>query len=453
MDTSFDTTSLAEHDLWAAVGGLEAAYLAGDMPEPEPTRSSQAAPAAADPTLLAGRLDLPAETRALWVTRWDFRTPDDIRWLVDKAAGANFNTLYFQVRGNADAMYSSTLEPWMARLSGGALGQDPGWDPLAVAIDEAHSCGLELHAWINVYPAWMGETPPAPVEPEPMFSRFNRLFGDQWVVWDRHQQPMQLNKTYLWSNPGHGAVLEHIASVGYDIVDRYCVDGLHLDNVRYPGWEYSRDPITLEAVAQAQAQEPDLDRKEWQRRQVNQMVARLHAGIQRLKPGLPLSAAVWPVYLETWEWWSAGDGYDGYCQDSVGWVHEQIAELICPMLYLASITTDDAQFQALVEDFVARAGGEHVVAGITATYDDFATIGRRIDLARTASCAGQAIFSYGHVNQRGYWEQFKQGPYASPARPLLPSAHRQRISELLRHGEGTGWPEDRAIPTAGSAPT
>ncbi len=448
MDTPFDTTSLAEHDLWAAVGGLEAAYLAGCLPEPDTTHSSRAAPAPADPTLLAVNLELPAETRALWVTRWDFRTPDDIRCLADKAAEANFNALYFQVRGNADASYPSKLEPWMARLSGGDLGQDPGWDPLALAIDEAHRRGLELHAWINVYPAWMGETPPAPAEPEPMFSRFNHLFGDQWVVWDRHQQPMQLNKTYLWSNPGHVAVLEHIASVGYDIVARYYVDGLHLDNVRYPGWEYSRDPITLEAVAQAQAQEPDLDRKEWQRRQVSQLVARLHAGIQRLKPGLPLSAAVWPVYLETWEWWSAGDGYDGFCQDSVGWVHEQIAELICPMLYLASITDEDAQYQALLEDFVARAGGEHVVAGITATYDDFAVIGRRIDLARTAGAAGQAIFSYGHVNQRGYWEQFRQGPYASPARPLLPVAHRRRIGELLQRGEGPAPLSQLALLTA-----
>ncbi|HSN74356.1 MAG TPA: family 10 glycosylhydrolase, partial [Anaerolineae bacterium] len=128
MDTTFDTTSLAEHDLWAAVGGLEAAYMGAGTPEPETTRSPQAAPAAAEPALLAVNLDLPVETRALWVTRWDFRTPDDIRWLVDKAAGANFNALYFQVRGNADALYPSALEPWMARLSGGALGEDPGWD-------------------------------------------------------------------------------------------------------------------------------------------------------------------------------------------------------------------------------------------------------------------------------------------------------------------------------------
>lgn len=438
MDASFDATiSPIEHDLWAAVGGLEAAYLQAGEPEAAPARAPHTAPMPAERGQPAGASSLPVEIRALWVTRWDFRTADDIRWLADKAAAANFNALYFQARGNADAYYASALEPWAARLSDGVLGQDPGWDPLAVAVGEAHSRGLELHAWINVYPAWLGVTPPAPAEPEAMVSRFNRLYGEQWVVWDRHQKPMQLNDQYLWANPGHWAVVDHITAVGYDIVARYLVDGLHLDNVRYPSWEYSRDPITLDRVAQAQALEPGLDRKEWQRRQVNKLVGRLHSAIQRVKPGLLLSAAVWPVYLETWEWWSAGDGYDGFCQDSVGWVDKQIADLICPMLYLGSITTDDDKYQALVEDFVARAGGDHVAAGITAAYDDFAVIARRIDLARAAGAAGQAIFSYGHVNQRGYWDDFVNGPYATPARTLPPADRRQQVGELLK-AEGQG---------------
>jgi len=432
MDNDFDaSSSLTEQDLWAAVGGLEAATRAGRTPAAEPTRGPQAPPAPLEANQPAGELDRPVEIRALWITRWDFRTPDDMRWLADKAAAANFNTLYFQVRGNADAYYASTLEPWAARLSQGVLGQDPGWDPLALAVTEAHARGLELHAWVNIYPAWLGLTPPAPAEPEPMWSRFNRLYGDSWVVWNRQQQPMQLNEQYLWANPGHAAVQEQIAAVAQQIAARYLIDGLHLDNVRYPGWEYSRDPATLAQVAQAQAAEPGLDRKEWQRRQISQLVERLHSAIQRIKPGLWQSAAVWPVYLDTWEWWSAGDGYDGFCQDSVGWVDQQIVDLICPMLYLADITTDDAKYQALVEDFVARAGGDHVAAGITADYDDFAAIARRIDMARAAGAAGQAILSYGVVNQRGYWDQFKSGPYAEQARTLLPEASRRRVGEYL----------------------
>lgn len=369
------------------------------------------APDSSEPVLLPGQ---PHEVRCLWVTRWDYRTPADVQTIVDRAAGANFNVLFFQVRGTADAYYASQLEPWAARLAG-TLGQDPGWDPLATAVHEGHIRGLEVHAWANVYPSWLGETPPAPSEPEQMVLRFNRLYGDEWVVWNRNQQPMQLNREYLWSNPGHPGVQEHIASVAADIAARYLIDGLHLDNVRYPGWEYSRDPITLAAVERAQAIDPSIDRKTWQRQQVDALVARLRADSDQIKPGLPLSAAVWPVYQDTWEWWRAGDGYDGFCQDSVGWVNAGSVDLICPMLYLSTITTDDAQYDALLRDFVARAGGDHVAAGIPASYDDFAALARRIDLARQAGAAGQALFSYGLINRHSYWDALREGPYATQA--------------------------------------
>ena len=405
-----------EQAVWAAAGGLEAAYL-GEEPQPpsdEDRRSVTALPEP-DSSRLVRQAGLPHEVRALWVTRWDYRTAADIRVIAERAASANFNALFFQVRGNADAYYNSQIEPWAARLSGGTLGQNPGWDPLAVAVNEGHARGLEVHAWINVYPAWLGKTPPPPADPEPMWLRFNRLFGEDWVVWNRDQQPMQLNKEYLWSNPGYWAVQEHIAAVGCDITAHYLIDGLHLDNVRYPGWEYSRDPVTLAAVEQARAAEPGIDRKEWQRQQIDALVAYLHRSISRLKPGLPLSAAVWPVYRNTWDWWVAGDGYDGFCQDSIGWVEAGSAQLICPMFYLSSITTDDAKYETVLGDFVARAGGEHVAAGITTSYDDFATIARRIDQARQAGAAGQALFSYGLINQHGYWDALRSGPYATRA--------------------------------------
>ena len=406
----------AEQALWAAAGGLEAAYLAEELQQPsDEARRSAAVLPDPDSSRLVRQAGLPHEVRALWVTRWDYRTPDDVRVIAEGAASANFNALFFQVRGNADAYYNSQIEPWAARLSGGTLGQNPGWDPLAVAVNEGHARGLEVHAWINVFPAWLGETPPPPADPEPMWLRFNRLFGEDWVVWNRDQQPMQLNKEYLWSNPGYWAVQEHISTVGWDITAHYLIDGLHLDNVRYPGWEYSRDPVTLAAVEQAQTAEPTIDRKEWQRQQINALVAFLHRSISRLKPGLPLSAAVWPVYRNTWDWWTAGDGYEGFCQDSIGWVDAGSAQLICPMFYLSSITNDDARYETVLGDFVTRAGGEHVAAGITTSYNDFATIARRIDQARQAGAAGQALFSYGLINQHGYWDALRNGPYATPA--------------------------------------
>lgn len=124
------------------------------------------------------------------------------------------------------------MEHWVKTLAG---------IPWQLQLAKATPRRLEVHAWINVYPAWLGETPPPPADPEPMWLRFNRLFGDDWVVWNRDQQPMQLNKEYLWSNPGYWAVQEHIAAVGCDITTHYLIERpAPRRDVRYPGWEYSR---------------------------------------------------------------------------------------------------------------------------------------------------------------------------------------------------------------------
>lgn len=430
MDNELTQFPHDEEALWAAVGGLEAAYLAETATAEEGRRTT----ARPEPGAAASRgvhpSDLPEEVRGLWVSRWDYRRPEDIRVIAERAAAAHFNLLFFQVRGNADAYYRSRLEPWAERLTG-TLGQDPGWDPLQVAIDEAHAVGLEIHAWINVYPTWLGETPPLPVKPEPMLHRFNRLYGDNWVLWNRDGQPMRLNKHYLWANPAHWAVVEHVAAVCHDLVSRYYLDGIHLDNVRYAGWQYSYDPLTLDRLTEAQQLEPELTQAEWQRRQVSRLVASVRAVIDRLKPGLLLSAAVWPVYRNRWPWWSGGDGYDGYCQDSVGWLREQLMDAICPMLYLSSIIKDDDQFVALLKDLVEQAGRSPVYAGISASYSDFAILARRIDLARQVGAAGVALFSYGQLNRRDYWQALRQGPFATPALALPPAPVRERLADRL----------------------
>jgi uncharacterized lipoprotein YddW (UPF0748 family) len=356
----------------------------------------------------------PTEARALWVTRWDYTTPDDVTAIMERAAAAHFNIVFFQVRGNADAFYQSQFEPWAQRLTR-TLGQDPGWDPLALAVQEAHARGLQLHAYINVYPAWVGTAPPPLVSPEPMFLRFNRLYGDSWVQWHEDGTPMALNASYLWASPGHPAVAEHIRQVAADVVGRYAVDGLHLDNVRYAGPAYSHDPVSTARFAQEQTEQPWLTWEEWQRRQVSELVGSLHTEAHALRTGVWVTGAVWPVYHDEWDWWSGADGYDGYYQDSLGWLANGQIDAICPMLYGTSISPSEDHYRALLEDFAIRAAGRSVLAGITADYEDFSAIARRIALARELGTAGQAIFSIRYIDQHAYWDEFLAGPYAQPA--------------------------------------
>ena len=90
------------------------------------------------------------EMRGIWVTRWTYNNAEDVREIMNNVADAGFNAVFFQVRGQHDAYYRSTIEPWAARLTG-TLGKDPGWDPLQLAIEVGHSRGLEVHAYINAF--------------------------------------------------------------------------------------------------------------------------------------------------------------------------------------------------------------------------------------------------------------------------------------------------------------
>jgi len=355
------------------------------------------------------------------VTRWDYTYPEDVQEIIERAAYANFNIIFFQVRGQADAYYHSNYEPWAERLTG-TLGQDPGWDPLGTAVKLAHAAGLELHAWVNVYPVWItsseAEAPPQDVTPEHLFWKLSHAYGwADWRQWDE-EGPMRLDDyppvRYLYASPAVTLTVNHIVSVCQDIVTNYEVDGLHLDHIRYAGPEFSRDPISEASFVEAQILDPELTWEDWQRAQVADLLSQIYEQVILTHQDVMLTAAVWPIYRDYWDW-IANDGYDGYYQDSQGWMWKDLIDAIAPMLYTVSTKDYPDRFDVLVRDFVSNANERHVCPGITADYDSFDRIWSRIEIARQAGASGQAIFSYSLINKWGYWDEFRNGPYAIPA--------------------------------------
>jgi uncharacterized lipoprotein YddW (UPF0748 family) len=411
----------AGQEFWVAADMDPEHFPVPEVPADEPAYTPAAEPCVAEPSCGVDQASLPAvEARALWVPRWSYKTQADVRTIVARAASANFNILLFQVRGQADSYYSSVYEPWADRLTG-TLGRYPGWDPLRVAIDEAHAAGLQLHAYVNIYPSWLGVTPPANAVPQHIYRRFSSLYGNEWVQWDRNRSPVGLNAHYLAANPGHPAVTDHIVAVCRDLVLNYEVDGLHLDYVRYSGPHFSYDPVSEQGLRESEVG----DRAEWQRGQVTELVRRVYDEVVPLRPNLAVSAAVWPIYKDRWNWVTYGnttyEGYNGFFQDSQGWLRMGKMDFIAPMLYGTAVKDSRDRFRTLIQDFMSESHGRDVYAGIHADYDSFAEIQARIEMARQAGSRGQAIFAYSVVNQRGYWDEFRNGPYARPARvPPLP---------------------------------
>src|SRR5882672_6264994 len=90
--------------------------------------------------------------RTVWVDRWDYRTPVDIERVLEDCRRDGFTAVMFQVRGNGTLCYPGGNEVWSETFHF----RDPGFDPLVTAVRAAHARGLQLHAWINAMPGWVG---------------------------------------------------------------------------------------------------------------------------------------------------------------------------------------------------------------------------------------------------------------------------------------------------------
>lgn len=331
------------------------------------------------------------EARALWVARMAYKTADDVRAIIKNAADHHFNVIIWQVRGNATAYYPSSMEPWAWELTGedpSTLGQDPGWDPLQLAIDEAHARGLELHAWVNVFPAWKQTTPP-PEGSNQLWNTHRDWFmqnkeggtmwpQDWWTYW------------YTFLDPGVPEVKAYLHDVFLEIVQKYPVDGIHYDYIRYPGevgdWAYNETSIARfkEAYKDYEGASPSshpVQWGEWKRRQITEIVHAVYRDAHNARPDLLVSAAAlhdWPT------------AHNDYSQDARTWLSRGIVDATMPMLYLYK----PADFGFAARDHLMHAYGRWVWPGLNAGRSSKEELLELIAISRELGAVGVTIFSY-----------------------------------------------------------
>lgn len=362
--------------------------------------------AAPDPTIDAA-IDPPGEMRGIWITRFAFTTQPQLEAIIDRAAAARFNAVFVQIRGEGDAYYNSSLEPWARRLTG-TLGRDPGWDPLQVAIDRAHAHGLELHAYFNVLSAW----PAAQAVPAAEGTKQHPLYDHpEWLA--VQQNGMNGDTEYKWLSPGIPAVRAHNAAVARDLLTKYAVDGLHLDRIRVPGPDYSRDATTMAAFAAQSLPWPD-----FMRAQVSQQVADIHAVVQEVRPTAKLSAAVWGIYKRL-SGCSTSEGYSQFYQDSIAWLRDGTMDALVPMVYWSIEPGACTDWSKLVDGFVASRHGRHIWAGMHALDDmtwNLDAVTARIDRSRVVDTQGTVIFASAYLDaEPARWTELGNGPFAERA--------------------------------------
>lgn len=263
--------------------------------------------------------------RAVWVTRFDYKTADDVTRIIDNCGDAGFNMVVFQVRGNATAFYPSKLEPWAEQFDF----KDPGFDPLQTALDRARQRDMELHAWVNVMPAWRGTSPPS--DPNQLYNA-----RPEWFWYDQHGNRQALSSFYVSLNPCLPEVREYLVDVFEEIVANYDIDGLHMDYIRFPneppaiprgsGLDYPRDERTLALYKEQTGLTPDENQEawnQWRTDQVTQLVADIKDMTRKTRPRACLAASVG----------SDPQGSLRYFRDEMTWIERRLIDQAYPMNY------------------------------------------------------------------------------------------------------------------------
>jgi N-acetylmuramoyl-L-alanine amidase len=368
----------------------------------------------------------PAEFRGAWVSRFEWASTDpdrckaNITQIFKTLADANFNAAVFQIRGAAETLYPSEFEPWSPLLGG----QDPGFDPVALAIEEAHRGRIAFHAYINPMPLRALRWPDAPQDANHLFYRHGPNAPESWVCVDR--QGRVAKREYYYLSAGVPGVHAYLRKVIMDVVRRYEVDGIHLDRIRYPGREYSHDPISRRRFL-GRGNPTRLDWADWQRKQLDKLINDLVAEIRAEKPQVVISCAAWGIYnrhhIDGYGEFSSG--YHDYYQDTWNWCRLGAMDVLMPMIYW-NLDDPKPNYDELLEDFVQGVGADRFVGG-QRVFSPEENV-RQIRLTREAGAMGTVLWNFRSAQRRGVIERLAGELYQDKA--PVPVVARMKHGEL-----------------------
>ena len=273
-----------------------------------------------------------------------------LSYQLDELQKDGVNAIIFQVRPECDALYASELEPW-SRFLTGVQGKAPSpyWDPLQWMVEQCHRRGMELHAWINPYRAkTKGTTALAAnhvgiLHPERCF-RYDDL---------------------LILNPGEPENRFYICEVVADIVKRYDVDGLHIDDYFYP---YPVAGQTIPDDAQYQQYSNGIKNKgDWRRYNVSLFVKQLYETVHKVKPWVKVGISPFGIYRNKKNDLMGSNtnglqNYDDLYAEVLLWINNGWLDYCVPQLYW-EIGHKSADYDTLIRWWNQYAGGRPLYIG------------------------------------------------------------------------------------------
>ena len=322
--------------------------------------------------------------------------------ILDCLKAANFNTVLLQTCLRGDMIYPSSIETFAESLTG-YTGRNPGYDPLAFAIEECHKRGMELHAWIVTIPA--GNT------------RQVKLLGRNSIV-QKNRKICKLYKGNWYLDPGNPETQEYLSRIVKEITSQYDIDGIHFDYIRYPE---QADNFPDKDSYRRYGKGKEL--RQWRRDNITDIVRRLYTDIKSIKPWVKVSSSPIGKYRDTNRYPSRGwNAYHVVYQDAQKWLKEGIHDALFPMMYFQG-----NNFYPFALDWKENNGNRWIIPGLGIYFlspreQDWPLdeIVRQIHFTRQIKLNGQVYFRNRFLldNTKGVLDELKENFYTTPA--LIP---------------------------------
>jgi len=321
--------------------------------------------------------------------------------LLDQLQACRINTVLLQTRIRGSVIYPSAIEPWDQCLTG-TYDKSPGYDPLQFAIEETHRRGMELHAWVVTIPAFKVEVA--------------KRMGKRSLL-ATHPQLLKKHNDQYYLDPGLPGTADYLSAVLADFIEKYDIDGIHFDYIRYPENASSfPDGATYKKYGKGKT------KAQWRRDNITAIVRRLYKEVKQRKPWVVMSSSPVGKYRDTRRYSSRGwNCYDTVCQDAQGWLREGIQDALFPMMYF----TGD-HFYPFAQDWQEGSYGRHVAPGL-AIYMlhpqeknwPLSVISREFCFIRELGLSGQAMFRSRFLtdNTKGLYDYLRNQFYPYPALP------------------------------------
>ncbi|MCL1937134.1 MAG: family 10 glycosylhydrolase [Candidatus Azobacteroides sp.] len=354
------------------------------------------------------------EIRAVWLTTnysldWPSKPVKNVNdiheqkneliGILNRLKEANFNMVFLQTRLRGDVIYPSKIEPVSPFIQSGN-NAFANYDPLAFAVEECHKRGLECHAWFVTYP----------LGPETIRGKENNS-----PTLQKNRDKMKRHKGEFFLDPGDPQTRTYLISLIEEIVEKYDIDGIHMDYIRYPGADFP-DDATFRRYGVG------MNKSDWRRENINRFVYDVYDIVKKKKRWVQVSSSVIGMYNYLKE--SGGKHWTAYSmyQDPERWLQQGKHDFIVPMMYYK-----DNLFFPFIQDWKARRNGRFVIPGLGIFQLDenesnwsLAKIKEQIQYSRDNHMGGNALYRAQYLldNKKGILNELMHNYYQHPA--LLP---------------------------------